>query len=89
MIRTAEQWSLFVNYSKDLTSSLEEIKQSKSHCDQQKQIEYLLTKALKSMFNKDYERSAVIAWYILSEIDHESNEAKDILKQTYRMVSIK
>ena len=48
----------------------------------------MLTKALKYMFNKDYERSAVIAWYILSEIDHDSNEAKDILKQTYRMISV-
>lgn len=88
MISTVEQWSSFLDHSKAMTGTLEEIQTSGLIDDDQKKVEYLLTKALKHMFNKDYQRSAVIAWYILSEIDHESSEAKDILKQTYRMISV-
>ncbi len=86
MIKTAERWSLFLNYSRMLSQSLDEIQDSAGELDPQKRVDFLLERARHCMLFKAYNHAAVLAWFVLSEIDHESSEAKRILKQTYRLI---
>lgn len=86
MIKTAERWSLFLNYSKMMTESLDDIQDSATESDPQKRVDFLLERARNCVMFKAYNHAAVIAWFILSELDHESSEAKRILKQTYRLI---
>lgn len=52
------------------------------------QMEYLLDQAGKLLDSRKYDRAAFIAWHILSEVDKDSIQAKQILKETYKKIFV-
>lgn len=52
------------------------------------QTEYLLNQAGKLLDSRKYDRAAFIAWHILSEVDKDSIQAKQILKETYKKIFV-
>lgn len=52
------------------------------------QMEYLLDQAGRLLDLRKYDRAAFIAWHILSEVDKDSVQAKQILKETYKKIFV-
>ncbi len=56
--------------------------------DPNEQMEYLLTQANQLFDSRKYDRAAFIAWHILSEVDKDSLQAKQLLKETYKKIFV-
>lgn len=52
------------------------------------QMEYLLDQAGRLLDLRKYDLAAFIAWHILSEVDKDSVQAKQILKETYKKIFV-
>jgi len=71
-----------------MINSMEEINRMKRFDTHYEQMEYLLDQAGRLLDLRKYDRAAFIAWHILSEVDKDSVQAKQILKETYKKIFV-